>query len=236
MFLGVGFSSPTTPSCRNVSLEQVAYYGLLQMFLTKRAVCILVCDAEKFSLREGASVGDQDLNEDDAERQCVEDIEKLEELRVCEWLRCLSWRVPGCDVLLVATKCDKVTPKTLNGLPRRMGKACRSWLGGWSWNNTKINVEQDVSLTSCAARGASQNSPSTDSLQARRVEEGWPCDVFRGTHGNSSTSLLRRITHKPGDSGCRGATMIVPRGWDIALTAIDALSSGRRVHVSHIAF
>lgn len=145
-----------------------------------------------------------------------------------EWLRYLSWRVPGCDVLLVATKCDRVPPKALNGLSRRIEKGCRYWLREWTPNSGEINVEEGVSLTSCA--------PFTDSLERRGAEEGWPCDVFTGTHGNSSTSLLRRITHKLGDSGYRGATLIVPRGWDIALTALDALSAGRRVRVSHITF
>ncbi|CAM9880795.1 unnamed protein product, partial [Laminaria digitata] len=74
---------------------QVAYTGLLQMFLTRRAVCLVVCDAGAFGQQGGG-----------AEDQIEKDIRTLEELRVCDWLRSISYRVPGSDVILVATKCD----------------------------------------------------------------------------------------------------------------------------------
>ncbi|CAN0131978.1 unnamed protein product, partial [Ectocarpus sp. 4 AP-2014] len=53
---------------------QVAYTGLLQMFLTPRSVCVLVCDAEAFQ-NPDQGIGDQ------VEKDC----RKLEELCVCDW-------------------------------------------------------------------------------------------------------------------------------------------------------
>ncbi|CAM9726725.1 unnamed protein product, partial [Ectocarpus sp. 12 AP-2014] len=62
---------------------QVAYTGLLQMFLTPRSVCLLVCNAEAFG------------NPDDGIGSQVEkDCRMLEELCVCDWLRCIARRVP----------------------------------------------------------------------------------------------------------------------------------------------
>ncbi|CAN0358608.1 unnamed protein product, partial [Ectocarpus sp. 12 AP-2014] len=62
---------------------QVAYTGLLQMFLTPRSVCVLVCNAEAFD-NLGNGVGGQ------VDKDC----RKLEELCVCDWLRSISRRVP----------------------------------------------------------------------------------------------------------------------------------------------
>ncbi|CAN0548116.1 unnamed protein product, partial [Ectocarpus sp. 8 AP-2014] len=64
------------------------------MFLTPRSVCVLVCNAEAFGQQRG----------DDTGGQVKEDCHKLEELRVCDWLRSVSRRVPNNDVILVATK------------------------------------------------------------------------------------------------------------------------------------
>ncbi|CAN0572639.1 unnamed protein product, partial [Ectocarpus sp. 12 AP-2014] len=64
---------------------QVAYTGLLQMFLTPRAICVLVCNAESFGQQRGTC---------ETGGQVEEDCLKLEELRVCDWLRSISRRVP----------------------------------------------------------------------------------------------------------------------------------------------
>ncbi|CAN0094526.1 unnamed protein product, partial [Laminaria digitata] len=91
---------------------QVAYTGLLQMFLTPRAVCLVVCNAGAFGQQGGG-----------AEDQIEEDIRNLEELRVCDWLRSISYRVPGSDVILVATKCD-LAGGSAHGIAQRMDAAC----------------------------------------------------------------------------------------------------------------
>ena len=65
------------------------------MFLTPRAVCLVVCDAGAFGEWGGG-----------ADDKLDEDIRNLEDLRVCDWLRSISQRVPRNDVILVATKCD----------------------------------------------------------------------------------------------------------------------------------
>ncbi|CAN0471433.1 unnamed protein product, partial [Discosporangium mesarthrocarpum] len=72
---------------------QVAYYGLLQLFLTAQALFLLVWDVSK-------------LNPSVEEDQVQRDIRRLEELGVRPWLRSLSFRLPGADVILVGTKCD----------------------------------------------------------------------------------------------------------------------------------
>ncbi|CAN0543289.1 unnamed protein product, partial [Ectocarpus sp. 12 AP-2014] len=73
---------------------QVAYTGLLQMFLTPRSVCVLACNTGEFGQRRGSEhCGEVE----------EEDCRKLEELRVCDWLRSISRRVPNSDVILVAT-------------------------------------------------------------------------------------------------------------------------------------
>ncbi|CAB1106141.1 unnamed protein product [Ectocarpus sp. CCAP 1310/34] len=77
---------------------QAAYTGLLQMFMTPRSVCVLMCNVEAFGQRRGRDTGGQ----------ISENCRKLEELQVCEWLRLVSRRVPDNDAILVATKCDLV--------------------------------------------------------------------------------------------------------------------------------
>ncbi|CAN0503710.1 unnamed protein product, partial [Discosporangium mesarthrocarpum] len=72
---------------------QVAYYGLLQLFLTAQALFLLVWDVSKLKQRV-------------PEDQVQKDIGQLEELGVRPWLRCLSFRLPGADVILVGSKCD----------------------------------------------------------------------------------------------------------------------------------
>ncbi|CAN0358648.1 unnamed protein product, partial [Ectocarpus sp. 12 AP-2014] len=98
---------------------QVAYTGLLQMFLTPRSVCVLVCNAEAFD-NLGNGVGGQ------VDKDC----RKLEELCVCDWLRSISRRVPDNDVILVATKCDLAGGNAWE-TGRRIEEACRTWLADW---------------------------------------------------------------------------------------------------------
>ncbi|CAN0552218.1 unnamed protein product, partial [Laminaria digitata] len=66
---------------------QVVYYGLLQLFLTPRAVYMLVWDA--------------------AEASKMDDLD-LEDLAIAPWLRHLTFRVPDANVVLVGNKRDRV--------------------------------------------------------------------------------------------------------------------------------
>lgn len=175
---------------------QVAYTGLLQMFLTQRAVIFVVCNAGAF--REGDS-GEA------ADDQLDDDIWKLEYLGVCDWLRWISWRVPDSDVLLVATKCDLVQGMA-SGVARRMDTACRSWLNSWSSHGMNyVCVEDGVSLTSCVATAGNNHD------------------------GGGLEHILERVIYKPHGRGPRGASMVLPYSWHIALVVLRALERGRRV-------
>eukprot|EP00752_Nemacystus_decipiens_P012467 g11041.t2 len=196
---------------------QVAYTGLLQMFLTPRSVCVLVCDAEAF-----ACTG----NETDG--QMERDIGKLEELRVCDWLRSISLRVPGDDVILVATKCDLVggNPREIG---RRIGEACRTWLASWvAADMQPVKVEDSVSLTSCRASEVDGSGQGESSSERRALERGWECD-WPGNIAdeNDSPSLIHRVVHESDGFSLRGAQMVLPRSWDIALAVLEALEHGR---------
>ncbi|CAN0287530.1 unnamed protein product, partial [Ectocarpus fasciculatus] len=87
------------------------------MFLTPRSVCVVVCNAAGFGQRRGT----EDCGE------VEEDCRKLEELRVCDWLRSISRRVPDNDVILVATKCDLACGNA-GEIGSRMENSCRTWL------------------------------------------------------------------------------------------------------------
>ncbi|CAM9548252.1 unnamed protein product [Ectocarpus sp. 8 AP-2014] len=130
---------------------QVAYTGLLQMFLTPRAVCVLVCNAGEFGQQTGSGSNDQ----------VGEDCRKLEELRVCGWLRSISRRVPNNDVILVATKCD-LAGGSAGKIGVRMEHACRRWLSSWVRNGMQpVRLEPCVSLTSCFATGVGEHGESS---------------------------------------------------------------------------
>ena len=108
------------------------------MFLTPRAVCLVVCDAGAFGQQGGGEVG-----------QIEEDIRNLDSLRVCDWLRSISYRVPESEVILVATKCD-LAGGNVAGIAQRMDAACRMWLDRWSGDGmAPVRVEDGVCQTSC---------------------------------------------------------------------------------------
>lgn len=215
---------------------QAAYHGLLQMFLTRRALFLVVCDAKEFGLRSGRLTDEQ---------QARQDLRKLEEMGVCDWLKCLAWRVPGCDVVLVGTKCDLLPRDKVKDVATRIERGCRMWLERDA--PYKINIEAGVSMTSCKqrageGRGKERRSGPLPSLEdcmggfggtfcmGRRTKDhqSWPCDViYDGSGDTSRTSLPTRITKTHESKANRGASMLIPRGWDIALTVIEALSAGR---------
>lgn len=177
-------------------------------------------DAGEF-VEPGGCSGGQD--------QLKQDLVKLHELRVCDWLRSLSFRIPDSDVIVVATKCDLVAGAATS-LAGRVEPAIRKWLQHWSEAEmTAVRVEDGVSLTSCVPTSVSKEH-GKDS--ARETEDPgkstWACDWCEDTRDRCIPSLLRRVMYKSkGD--LRGATMVLPRTWNIALTALDALGSGRRV-------
>lgn len=155
--------------------------------------------------------------------QLESDIYKLEELGVCGWLRCLSWRVPDCNVILVGTKCDLLPEKVMKDVARRLEDACRKWLENWAETGKKINIEPGVSLTSCKPRGI--YSKAKDRWQ--KSKDRWQCDRGKGLDGACTTSLLYRITHNSQGDGHRGTGTTIPRGWRIAQHVLDALAKGR---------
>lgn len=124
------------------------------MLITRRSVCVLACDTSSFGARE------DDLTPDE---QLEEDISKLKGMGVCQWLQCLSWRVPGGDVILVATKCDLVQPEAVGDTTKRMEMACRAWLSELA-TPIKVNIDGAIALTSCEVRDGSLPNAATMSV------------------------------------------------------------------------
>ena len=196
------------------TFRQVSYTGLLQMFLTPRSVCVLVCNAAALEYPSSGTDGQVD-----------KDCRKLEELRVCDWLRSISRRVPGNDVILVATKCDMV-----GGCPREAGRrieeACRRWLARWvSAGMQPVRVEEGVCLTSCCASEVDGRGKGTS--EGRALKRGWACDWRDIADENDSPGLIHRLVKKRDGFGLRGAQVVLPRSWDVALTVLEALEYGR---------
>eukprot|EP00752_Nemacystus_decipiens_P008335 g7449.t1 len=198
---------------------QVAYTGLLQMFLSPRAVSLLVCNAEAFGQ------GD-DCTSDKV--QLTQDLSKLRELRVCDWLRSLSFRIPDSDVVVVATKCDLVAAGTAASLAGKMERAIRRWLEYWRGSDmTAVRVEDGVSLTSCAASSASGKERDDVLGKRKKPDESlWACDWREDICDDFPPTLLHRIMYN-GEGALRGAAMVLPRSWNIALEVLEALGSGR---------
>lgn len=192
------------------------------MFLTRRAVSLLVCDAGAFGQRGSGASKDEQLQQD---------IRKLEELRVCDWLRSLSFRIPDSDVILVATKCDLADGKAAD-TAGRIENASRCWLEDWARNfdSKAVRVEDDVSLTSCSSclpLGMAIDDGEGDNSRNRKRKKTWQCDWRDATQGKPPTSLLDRVIYK--DNVLRNPAMVLPRSWDIALTFLEDLGSGRQV-------
>lgn len=190
------------------------------MLLTRRAVYVLACDASSFGGR-----GD-DLY---PEMQLEVDIDKLNEMGVCQWLQHLSWCVPGCDALLVATKCDLVRAEVARDTADRIEKACRTWLSRLT-TPKKVNIDGGIILTSCEVQEHNKCSgvgvPGVDETTRRgQLADDWK----QGTNEGPSVGLLYRLAHKHEPGSRRGERMVLPRGWNIAVVAVDALREGRYV-------
>ncbi|CAM9180685.1 unnamed protein product, partial [Laminaria digitata] len=213
---------------------QVAYTGLLQMFLTPRAVCLVVCDAGAFGGRGGG-----------ADEQLDGDIRNLEKLRVCDWLRSISQRVPRSDVILVATKCDLADGNAAD-VAGRMDAACRVWLAsGVEADMEPVRLEDGVCLTSCSLKSAHTDmfqtneavfgkflsgllfgrKAATPQIQTRGL--AWEGDWRDDMAEEPPPSMLHRVVYKRDGSGLRGAEMVLPNSWDIALTVLESLEHGR---------
>lgn len=147
--------------------EQVVYYGLLQLFLTPRAVYLLVWDAEKAS-----KMGN--LN--------------LEDLAIAPWLRYMTFRVPDANVVLVGNKWDRVV-RANHTVAVDVERQSRAWLTAWTerahgHHPQNLSLEGGVSLVSCASSGLDVVTPSFGGGTS------WPCD-------KNKPGLFRRITHDP---------------------------------------
>lgn len=205
------------------------------MFLTPRSVCVLVCNAEAFE-----------------QQQVADDVDSLEKLAVLDWLRCISRRVPESDVILVATKCDMVS-RDADLVGKRIEDAYRTWQESWVRGGMQpVRVEDGVCLTSCfstSTHGQGEGSKGKKKIfssccytamvgkgetsTGRQALEGcWACDWRENTDNEPSPSLLYRLVNKGDADGLRGAQMVLPRSWDIALTVLEAFEFGRWVLVS----
>lgn len=210
------------------------------MFLTPRSVCVLVCNAEAFGQQQHSGEDTQQL-EDDALL--------LERPAVLDWLRCISRRVPDSDVILVATKCD-LAGSNADRVGRRIEHACLTWRESWVRGGMQpVRVEDGVCLTSCCSTArherdgrstgihfpfttccltkiSGQGEGSTG-LQAQ--DGGWACDWRDNMDTEPPPSFLYRLVNKCDGGGLRGAQMVLPRSWDIALTVLEAFEFGRWV-------
>ncbi|CAN0173082.1 unnamed protein product, partial [Ectocarpus sp. 4 AP-2014] len=86
----------------------------------------------------------------------------------------ISRRVPGNDVIFVATKCDMVggNPRETG---RRMEEACQRWLASWVRDGMQpVRVEDGVCLTSCFAPRTEVREGANGGNYAS--EGGWACD------------------------------------------------------------
>ncbi|CAN0191409.1 unnamed protein product, partial [Ectocarpus sp. 4 AP-2014] len=88
-----------------------------------------------------------------------------------------------------------------------------------------VRVEDGVSLTSCFAPRTEVREGGNGGNYAS--EGGWACNWRDNTDDNPLPSLLHRLVNQPNGGGLRGAQMVLPRSWGIALTVLEALERGR---------
>lgn len=179
--------------------RKVVYYGLLQLFLTPRAVYLLVWDAAKASEMD-------DLD--------------LESLAIAPWLRYLTFRVPDANVVFVGNKWDRVA-RDRHTVAADVERCSRRWLKAWiekarGRRPHEISLEDGVSLTSCKPSGSGIFAPSFGG----GAKTGWPCD-------KSSPGLLRRIVRN-GAGDTRAVTMCLPPSYQLALGMLEELASSSR--------
>lgn len=198
----------------------MAYYGLLQLFLTRRAVYLLVWDVSQEGCNEAGAT-------------CTTD--DLRALGILPWLAALSFRLPGGDVILVGNKCDlrSGVQGSASHAASRVESACRGWLARvHSSGGSVVEIEKGTSLTSCAPPGwwAYLTSGALRGLAwITGYKMGWPCDWRAGAvGGNHLPSLVDRIVRAGGDGPLRTEEMVLPHSWEIALSFLRDLSDNGR--------
>ncbi|CAM9320095.1 unnamed protein product [Ectocarpus sp. 12 AP-2014] len=88
-----------------------------------------------------------------------------------------------------------------------------------------VRLEHGVCLTSCCPAAVSEHGKSSPGNHC--AKGGWGCDWRDHRDDNSSPSLLHRLVNKLDGGGLRGAQMVLPRSWDMALTVVKALELAR---------
>lgn len=129
----------------------------------------------------------------------------------------------------MATKCDLAGGMAAN-LAGRMDSAVQTWLKNWRHSDmTAVRVEHGVSLTSCVAAPVQDDEGGAAVGKGENPQESkWACDWREDMRDDSTPSLLHRVMYNSkGD--LRGAAMVLPRSWNIALRVLEALERGRRV-------
>lgn len=129
---------------------------------------------------------------------------------------------------MVATKCD--ADGMAANLAKRMERAFRKWLENWRGAQmTAARVENGVNLTSCVATIAPREKRDTAVGTRKDPQESkWARHWRENMSDDSPPSLLDRIMCSS-NGDLRGAAMVLPRSWDIALEVLEALGSGRQV-------
>eukprot|EP00752_Nemacystus_decipiens_P012983 g11487.t3 len=140
------------------------------------------------------------------------------------YCRCSSRRGP--DVVIVGTKCDLAGGAAAD-LAERMDSAIRAWLQHWRCSGmTAARVEDGVSLTSCAPTVALQEEGTALGKRTKPEASMWACDWREDIRDDSLPSLLHRIMYNS-TGELRGAAMVLPRSWNIALEVLNAFGNGR---------
>ncbi|CAN0072339.1 unnamed protein product, partial [Pylaiella littoralis] len=199
---------------------QEAYYASLQLFLTPRALYVIVVDM-------ASAVNTVEENA----RNLVG------ELGVLRWVRALTYRVPKAAVILVGTKCDLVkdTPSQcsvdrLKGAAATVESKIRSSTSTWAAqaaqsaarkpagsrsldkSRSEILLEKGMSLVSFA---------QSTGLPRANGGKGWPCDL-------NEPGLLLRILRDSSETK-RAVSMRLPLIWQRAIACLEECATRLRM-------
>eukprot|EP00752_Nemacystus_decipiens_P012508 g11078.t2 len=161
----------------------VDYAGMYQTFLPRRALYLVVVDIADYHGREN--------------------LDEVIEAGIMPWLRCLSFRAPGCRVILVANKCDASIDDFIK-TTERVEKRVRELLDEWSNDRGLRGQSEGLAKGLTILPGVSRVSCLPDN--------------FRQTSG--LTALTSRI-HDQAATSIR-----VPPAWVLALGVTGALRAG----------
>ncbi|CAM9777040.1 unnamed protein product, partial [Pylaiella littoralis] len=194
---------------------QEAYYASLQLFLTPRALYLIVVD-----MANAVSTVDENARN------------PLGELGVLRWVRALTYRVPKAAVIVVGTKCDLVTDTPsqcsvdrLKGAAATVESKIRSSTSTWAaqaaarnavWSlgksSPEILLEKGMSLVSLAQSAG---------LQRADDGKGWQCDL------NEPGLLLRILRDSSGTK--RAVSMRLPLIWQRAIACLEECATRLRM-------